>query len=464
MSIRTWFHCIGRVPERLAKGIKTSLIREGVEVGYFDPYRRDRYGVLLFGNFDQGVSEMLYDACHSCRERVIAGTCEKLDPEHVRRLMQAGAADVVHCAECPRSAEDILARLERWEVVDDLMASPAVTDRLVGTSPAWQDVMLQVVEVAHFTDASMLILGESGTGKEGVARLLHDLDPRPVKKDLVILDCSTIVPELSGSEFFGHERGAFTGAVASRDGAFARADQGTLFLDEVGELPLALQSQLLRVIQEQTYKRVGGNAWQRTAFRLVAATNRDLSQQVQRGEFRADLYFRIASFVCQLPPLRDRPEDMLPLARHFLGQLVTEGEPPELDPNVQEYLLGRDYPGNVRDLRQTVARLLCRYPGKGPITVGCISPEDRARWAENLAPWHEDTLEQPIRRALMQGVGLKAISRIAEDAAIRIAVAEAGGNLQRAAQRLGVTDRTLQLRRAARRQEDDAVARRPRSA
>jgi transcriptional regulator with GAF, ATPase, and Fis domain len=278
------------------------------------------------------------------------------------------------------------------------------------------------------------------------------------------LDCSTIVSELSGSEFFGHERGAFTGAVAARDGAFAQADRGTLFLDEVGELPLALQSQLLRVIQEQTYKRFGGNAWQRTAFRLVAATNRDLAQQVQQGEFRADLYFRIASFVCQLPPLlRDHPEDILPLARHFLGQLFGESEPPELDPNVQEYLLGRDYPGNVRDLRQTVARLPCRYPGRGPITVGCISPEDRARWAEDQPLWHEDTLEQSIRRALMQGVGLKAISRIAEDAAIRIAVAEAGGNLQQAAQRLGVTDRTLQLRRAARRQAGDAGSQRPRS-
>jgi transcriptional regulator with GAF, ATPase, and Fis domain len=286
-----------------------------------------------------------------------------------------------------------------------------------------------------------------------VARLIHHLDPRERKQDLVILDCSTIMPELSGSEFFGHERGAFTGAVAARDGAFALADRGTLFLDEVGELPMNLQTQLLRVIQEQTFKRVGGNAWQRTSFRLVSATNRDLWAQVQRGEFRADLYFRLASFVCRLPPLRERPEDILPLARHFLKGQRPQREPPELDPSVQEYLLNRPYPGNVRDLRQVAARLLCRHAGKGPITVGCIPPDDRQAWYADETPWHEGGFELAIRRALLQGLGLKGISRTAEETAIGIAVAEAGGNLQQAAQRLGVTDRTLQLRRAAQRQE-----------
>ena len=453
MAINAWLHCLGTVESGTSRDIKQHLAGLGVEVHGFDPHSGDEYGVLLFEEFGQSVCETLRDLSDECRERVLAGCCGKLSPEQSRRLLQAGAADVVSCRNCTRSAEEIHARLARWDTVDRLLASPIVQGELVGVSPAWRKTLRQVVEVAHFTDASVLILGESGTGKEGVANLIHALDARPGKAGLVVSDCSTIVPELSGSEFFGHERGAYTGAVGARDGAFAQADGGTLFLDEVGELPLPMQAQLLRVIQEQTFKRVGGNAWQHAAFRLVSATNRDLWDQVQRGHFRADLYFRLASFVCRLPPLRERPDDILPLARHFLREQSPEGEAPDFDPNVQDYLLARAYPGNVRDLRQVVARMLCRYPGKGPISVGCVPPEDRLTWCADEAPWHQGGFELGIRRALMQGVGLKGISRSAEETAIGIAVAEAGGNLRQAAERLGVTDRTLQMRRAARRRE-----------
>jgi transcriptional regulator with GAF, ATPase, and Fis domain len=137
----------------------------------------------------------------------------------------------------------------------------------------------------------VLITGESGTGKELIARLIHALDSRVDKGDFVILDCTTVVPTLSGSEFFGHEKGAFTGAIAQRDGAFAMADGGTLFLDEIGELPLVLQAELLRVIEEGMYKRVGSNTWRKTSFRLLCATNRDLLQEESRGNFRKDLYY-----------------------------------------------------------------------------------------------------------------------------------------------------------------------------
>src|SRR5262249_51814424 len=147
---------------------------------------------------------------------------------------------------------------------------------LIGDSPAWRRLVRRIVEVARFTDAAVLITGETGTGKELVARLVHALDPRTTKRKLVLLDCTTIVPPLSGGAFFGHERGASTGATPTRDGAFALADGGTLFLDEVGELPLALQAELLRVVQEGTYKRVGSNEWRETQFRLVCATNREL--------------------------------------------------------------------------------------------------------------------------------------------------------------------------------------------
>ncbi|NTU84211.1 MAG: sigma-54-dependent Fis family transcriptional regulator, partial [Chloroflexales bacterium] len=335
--------------------------------------------------------------------------------------------------------------------------SPLVGEHLVGRSKAWQSVLRQVVEAACFTEAPVLLLGETGTGKEQLAQLIHRLDARPDKGDLVVVDCTTIVPELAGSELFGHERGAFTSAVSARDGAFALADGGTLFLDEIGELPPALQAQLLRVTQERTYKRVGSNTWRRTEFRLVCATNRDLAADEGEGRFRRDLYYRIAGWVCRLPPLRERREDIIPLVRHFMGQLRPGHEPPELDEPVRAYLLSRDYPGNVRDLRQLAARLHYRHVGPGPLTAGVIPEAERP--GEPAAPlWYGGSFEQSIRRALSAGVGIREIRRAAEETAVRLAIADEGGNLQRAAQRLGVTDRALQLRRAARRQSDDEEA------
>ena len=281
---------------------------------------------------------------------------------------------------------------------------------------------------------------------------MHDLDRQTRARDFVLLDCSTIVPELSGSEFFGHERGAFTGALSQRDGAFAQANGGTLFLDEVGELPPPLQAQLLRAIQERTYKRVGGNTWLKTDFRLICATNRDLSQQVEAGGFRPDLYYRLASIVIRLPPLRERPDDILPLARHFMMDVRQTEEAPEIDDVVREHLLQRPYPGNVRDLRQAVVRMMNRYAGVGAVTAGCIPPEERPSNGHAGHQWNSDAFDRCICHAVQLGVGLRDIGRTAEEVAVQIAVGEEQGNLQRAAQRLGVTDRALQLRRAAQRE------------
>ena len=248
----------------------------------------------------------------------------------------------------------------------------------MGDSPAWQAVLRDAVEVARFTDAAVLITGESGTGKERVAQLIHELDPRPAKKRLVVLDCSTVVPSLSGSEFFGHEKGAFTGASAARQGAFELADGGTLFLDEVGELSVPLQAELLRVIQEGTFKRVGSNTWRKSAFRLVCATNRDLAAEQADGAFRNDFYYRIAGCTLHLPSLRERTEDILPLFRHFFRQAHPDGEPPELEGAVRDLLVSREYPGNVRDLRSLVLRIVHRYLGTG-LRHGRRHPRRRRR-------------------------------------------------------------------------------------
>ncbi|HEY0150879.1 MAG TPA: sigma 54-interacting transcriptional regulator [Longimicrobium sp.] len=448
-----WFHGIGAVEPFGADPLARGLAAAG-----FSPYPLDRDGphgpgVVVFDEVTDEVCAFVGEASGGGAERVLAvGAAPRaLAGGAAWRLVRAGASDVL-----PRTrgtgdtAVEAAARFERWAEVDRLVSSPRVTGNLVGRGPAWRSLLRHVVEVAAFTDAPVLVTGESGTGKELVARLVHALDPRPAKRDLVLLDCTTIVPQLSGSEFFGHERGAYTGAERGRDGAFAMADGGTLFLDEVGELPLSLQAQLLRVVQEGTYKRVGGNAWLKTRFRLVCATHRDLPAEVAAGRFRADLYYRLATVTCRMPPLRDRPEDILPLFLHFLAEAGAGGGSPELDEPVRELLLRREYPGNVRDLKQLAARIAYRHVGPGPITLGDL-PEDERPPSPGSA-WPDPELEVSIRRALAQGVGLKDIGRLASETAIRLALGAEEGNLQRAAQRLGVTDRALQMRRAQGRQ------------
>ncbi len=415
-------------------------------------------GILLFAEVTPSVCDILRQVSHAGVERVLAVSLSAVPPGSVWSLLQAGASDVVTWVNSIECAATIKARFERWHAVDELLCLPLVREQLIGHSAAWLATLRQIVEVAHFTTASILIMGETGTGKELVARLIHALDNRPGKRDLVILDCTTIVPELSGSEFFGHERGAYTGAVSARDGAFALANGGTLFLDEAGELPPTLQSQLLRVIQEGAYKRVGSNTWHKTAFRLICATNRDLLQEVAQHRFRRDLYYRLASWVCILPPLRERTTDILPLARHFMLEHLQahqqpQTEPPELDDTVRDYLLLREYPGNVRDLRQIVWRIMDRYTGVGPITIGQLPEEDRPA-LETADAWQGVELDRLARHALNAGASLKDIRSTIEDAAIRLAIDDEQGNLQRAACKLGVTDRALQLRRAAQRNGD----------
>jgi transcriptional regulator with GAF, ATPase, and Fis domain len=273
---------------------------------------------------------------------------------------------------------------------------------------------------------------------------------------LVLVDCTTISPHLSGSEFFGHERGAFTGAHAARDGAFALANKGSLFLDEVGELPLPLQAELLRVIQERTYKRVGGNQWQRTEFRLICATNRDLRAEVSRGRFRADLYYRLATWTFTLPPLRQRREDILPLAEHFIGAACPD-DTPQLSGAVKKYLANREFRGNVRELRLLMARILSRHTGPGQISIGAIPQDDRpvcdAADEQKSAHSYHGLLSNAIQLALQMGSSLKEIGREAEAIAVQQVLQEEGGNLPRAAQRLQVTARALQIREARKRQD-----------
>ncbi|MGH3935530.1 MAG: sigma 54-interacting transcriptional regulator [Pseudonocardiaceae bacterium] len=441
-------HPIGASDAALVASVRQELIGRGVFIRDTPSGVATSTALSVCVNPDESALAIVARLAEQCRRVLVVVGAPVTAPGLIWRLLAHGASDVLSWQPRYEPGAAVLRRLQRWSHIDETLNTPLVRNQLIGQSSAWLAALRRVVEVACFTTSSLLLEGESGTGKELVARLFHHLDPRKVKRDLIVVDCTTIVPTLSGSEFFGHERGAFTGAMSAREGAFAAADRGTLFLDEIGELPLTMQAELLRVIQEGTYKRVGADQWRKTSFRLVCATNRNLAAELAAGRFRLDLLHRLATNVVQLPPLRERAGDVLPLFACFLAEAV--GTELELHPAVVELLQQRDYPGNVRDLRQLALRVAVRYVGPGPVTPGDLPEEERPT---GHAPSREHSatglLDQAVAAALRAGRGYREIRDAAADTAVRLAVEWAGGNLQAAAQRLGVTDRMVQQQQRA---------------
>jgi len=233
-------------------------------------------------------------------------------------------------------------------------------DEILGSSPALEFVVAEVERVAP-TDSTVLILGETGTGKELIARAIHNISAR-CGRPFVKLNCSAIPFDLLESELFGHEKGAFTGAVAQKIGRFEMADTGTLFLDEIGDLPLALQPKLLRVLQEQEFERLGSGQTHRINVRLVAATHRDLGEMVAKKEFRSDLYYRLNVFPVVLPPLRERREDIPQLATHFVEKFARRmGKRIDRIPqDILDAFVSYSWPGNVRELQNLIERAVIR--------------------------------------------------------------------------------------------------------
>jgi transcriptional regulator with GAF, ATPase, and Fis domain len=239
---------------------------------------------------------------------------------------------------------------------------------IIGRSPALQEVLEQVDMVAG-TDAAVLITGESGTGKELAARAIHERSPRRVRP-LVTVNCASVPRELFESEFFGHVKGAFTGAIRDRVGRFQLADKGTIFLDEVGEIPFELQSKLLRVLQNQEVQRVGEDHVRQLDVRVIAATNHNLQQECEAGRFRRDLYYRLSVFPIELPPLRQRPEDIGPLAAYFVDHASRRLNCPDvlLTDQAREQLEAYDWPGNIRELRNVIERAVI-LSQRGPLRI-----------------------------------------------------------------------------------------------
>jgi len=274
----------------------------------------------------------------------------------------------------------------------DQDGNPRRFEQIIGNSPALESVLEQVEQVAP-TDSTVLIQGETGTGKELISRAIHNLSMR-CGRPFIKLNCAAIPFDLLESELFGHEKGAFTGAIAQKIGRFETADKGTLFLDEVGDIPLALQPKLLRVLQEQEFERLGGTRTHKVDVRLVAATHRNLADMVKRNEFRSDLYYRLNVFPIPLPPLRERREDIPALVEHYveiyarrMGRQI-EHIPPETMSALTSY----QWPGNIRELQNFIERSVILTSGNAlhppletlrsaaePESLGPITLEDAER-------------------------------------------------------------------------------------
>lgn len=275
---------------------------------------------------------------------------------------------------------------------------------MIGESPAFRAV-LSAIQVVAPTDATVLIEGETGTGKELVARALHDLSGRS-QRSFIKVNCAAIPATLLESELFGHEKGSFTGAFAQKVGRFELAHQGTLFLDEVGEIPLELQSKLLRAIQEQEIERLGGNRTIRVDVRFVAATNRNLKQMVEDGKFRSDLYYRLHVFPLAVPPLRERKEDIPLLVRYFTQQYAKRmNRPIESIPSAAlQALTNYEWPGNIRELQNVIERSVILSPGR----VLEIALPEIGRWSASslrLPRLEESAERERILHALQESHG-----------------------------------------------------------
>jgi DNA-binding NtrC family response regulator len=291
--------------------------------------------------------------------------------------------------------------------------------KLIGNSPAIRRV-LELVEMVAATDTTVLIFGESGTGKELVARAIHAASPRR-NMPMVVIHCGALTETLLESELFGHERGAFTGAQYRKKGKFEVADGGSVFLDEISDISLKTQTDLLRVLQEKEIQRVGGSQTVKVDFRCIAATNKNLEELVKAGTFRPDLYYRLKVFAIDLPPLRERREDIPLLADHFLKKFATAmNKPlPTLAPQAIDLLLAHDWPGNVRELENAVERAM--VIGRGPE----IQPAD---FPFQLQP------TQPVAGRTLDEIERGHIERVLQETA---------GNLSRAARILDIDRTTL---------------------
>jgi DNA-binding NtrC family response regulator len=289
-------------------------------------------------------------------------------------------------------------RLRRKELQFERLSAPSVPV-VFGEGGAMGEAV-RLAETVAGRETTVLLRGETGTGKGLLARLIHEASPRK-KEPFVELNCAGLQRELTESELFGHERGAFTGAVEKKIGLFEAADGGTLLLDEIGEMDVAVQAKLLNVLEEKRFRRVGGVTEIEVDVRLIAATHRKLGEEVEAGRFREDLFYRLNVFTVELPPLRERLGDILPLARHFLGRCQDDpASAPCLSAEAEKMLLGYNWPGNVRELKNVIERAAILCPAGSEILPAHLSTPEAKAAADERPPYAPQTLDDVERHHL----------------------------------------------------------------
>ena len=373
--------------------------------------------------------------------------------------MKLGAFDFIRKEGLPFNLKHVVnaALTEQEQMRSAVTFKPQLTveqhqDSIVGQSQAMQQVFKMIGRVSH-SDAPVMITGESGSGKELVARALHTYSQRS-SKDFIAINCAAIPEQLLESELFGHEKGAFTGAVTQRTGRFEQCNGGTLFLDEIGDMPVSIQSKILRVLQEGEFSRVGGNETLHTDVRIVAATNRNLEQEVAKKNFREDLFYRLNVVRIQLPPLRQRVEDIRLLAEYFLQKVASKKHVPRLRLSEEAIRLMEAYgwPGNVRELENTIQRATVLATSDvilpKDLPLGSVNLHAEADSPANAAPGVEMTKENALEFLLQTAQTdptIQLLPWLEREFTIH-AMKMTKGNQVRAAKLLGITRATLRKR------------------
>jgi DNA-binding NtrC family response regulator len=366
----------------------------------------------------------IQDAVTAMRDGAMDFLAKPVDPDHLLLMVERAIAQ--------------RRMLTEYILLKEELAERRGAPRIIGENAALRQVLQQLHRAAA-TDATVLLEGESGTGKELFARALHVLSPR-ADGPFVAINCAAIPDNLLETELFGHEKGAFTGAAQRKPGRFEVAHRGTLFLDEIGELPLNLQAKILRALEEKRFERVGGTQSLHVDVRVVAATNRQLKQRVAERQFREDLYFRLSVFPIQIPPLRDRADDVVILARHFVDKFCKEMNKKTLmlTPAALDELSSYPWPGNVRELQNCIERavILCEGDSIHPRHLN-LSFRGAPVPAVATSPWDQidlsGTLSEALRRTTAE----------VERRKIEQAMRDAAGNKQRAADLLLVSFKAL---------------------
>lgn len=363
--------------------------------------------------------------------------------------MRSGAYDFIQKPIDLNHLEQLLRRaVERQQlqreniVLKEAYAQRYGFPRIIGEHPALQEVANAMQKIAP-TDTTVLLLGESGTGKELFARAIHQLSPR-ASKPMLSINCAAIPEPLLENELFGHEKGAFTGADTRRPGKFELAHGGTIFLDEIGELPAAAQAKLLRVLEERTVERLGGSATIRTDVRVIAATNRDLASAAETGGFRKDLYFRLSAFPVNIPPLRERASDIPVLAEYFLDQFRRELRKPRLKlaDDALKAMENYGWPGNVRELSNLVERMAILHDGEiSAADLGLSVQEQRKNLVKSQPSVNHDE-KQLAASAKLADISARAVAEV-ERTHIESVLKSCKWNKNAAAQQLGISYKTL---------------------